>query len=264
MPRYSLTSSPRRIPRGVLLAKTYGGEDPKGYWMSEKLDGIRATWDGKDLRTRNGNVIAAPAWFLKSLPFPPLDGELWVGRGRFAEVSSIVRKRVPVDAEWKKVRYRVFDVPDASAGPFERRHARVSRIRGKIAGAVRQTRVLDRAHMQRELKRVLRSGGEGLMLRKPGSRYVHRRSPTLLKVKAMRDAEARVVGHVPGRGKHAGRLGALLCETRGGRRFKVGTGLTDADRMRPPRIGSRITYGYQEMTAGGVTRFPVFLRKRSS
>ena len=216
MPRYSLTSSPRRIPRGVLLAKNYADEDPSGYWMSEKLDGIRATWDGKDLRTRNGNVIAAPAWFLKSLPFPPLDGELWAGRGRFAEVSSIVRKKVPVDAEWKKVRYHVFDVPDASAGPFERRAARISRIssRGSVARPVRQVRVRGRGHLQAELKRVLRSGGEGLMLRKPGSRYVHRRSPTLLKVKAMRDAEVRVVGHIPGRGKHAGRLGALLCETR--------------------------------------------------
>lgn len=110
------------------------------------------------------------------------------------------------------------------------------------------------------LDRVVAQGGEGLMLRQPQSLYEVGRSTTLLKVKAFLDAEARVVEHLPGEGKHKGRLGALVVEMPGGKRFSVGTGFSDAERASPPPLGSLITYRYQELTDRGVPRFPSFLR----
>jgi DNA ligase-1 len=98
------------------------------------------------------------------------------------------------------------------------------------------------------------------MLRQPQSLYEVGRSTTLLKVKAFLDAEARVVEHLPGEGKHKGRLGALVVEMPGGKRFSVGTGFSDAERASPPPLGSLITYRYQELTDRGVPRFPSFLR----
>lgn len=113
------------------------------------------------------------------------------------------------------------------------------------------------------LAKVESDGGEGIMLRRPGSAYASgRRSGDLLKVKSFSDEEAQVIGHAEGKGKHAGKLGALLCVGSTGERFKIGTGFSDAERADPPKIGSRVTYRFQEKTRGGIPRFPVFMRIR--
>jgi len=129
-------------------------------------------------------------------------------------------------------------------------------------------RVLDHArcdgivHLREELARVEGLGGEGLMLRQPGSKYIAGRSSTLLKVKTFHDTEARVIGHAPGTGKHKGRLGALVCELPSGARFNVGTGFSDAEREAPPKLGAVITFRYQELSEDGVPRFPSFVGER--
>ena len=117
-------------------------------------------------------------------------------------------------------------------------------------------------HLRAELAQIEALGGEGLMLRQPGSLYEAGRSHTLLKVKRFHDAEARVVGHQPGAGRHKGRLGALLVELANGSRFAVGTGLHRRPAREPAAIGSQITFRYQELTDGGVPRFPSFVRMR--
>src|SRR5262249_13635556 len=117
-------------------------------------------------------------------------------------------------------------------------------------------------HLRKELARVEALGGEGLMLRQPGSKYAAGRSTTLLKVKTFHDAEARVLGHEPGAGRHKGRLGALLVEMADGTRFAVGTGFSDAERSNPPPLGSTITFRYQELSEAGVPRFPSFVAVR--
>ena len=89
---------------------------PDGWWMSEKLDGVRAIWDGEHFRSRGGNIFHAPAWFKAGLPALPLDGELFVGRGKFNDAVSIVRS---MTADWSPVRYLVFDVQ--ADGPTEDR-----------------------------------------------------------------------------------------------------------------------------------------------
>ncbi|HWU89865.1 MAG TPA: DNA ligase [Kofleriaceae bacterium] len=249
----------------ILLAHKWEVEhDPTGWWMSEKLDGIRAYWDGEAFVSRLGNRFFAPDWFVEDLPADTLDGELWVGRKMFQKTTSIVRSGA-AGAEWKTVAYVVFDAPNAK-GPFEDRIAHAKKVLKK-AGAP-HARCLDHMkcdgfdHLREELRRVEGLGGEGLMLRRPGSLYEVGRSTSLLKVKTFHDAEARVIGHAPGAGKHKGKLGALICELPGGVTFNVGTGFSDAERGAPPAIGAVITFRYQELSDDGVPRFPSYVGER--
>lgn len=253
-------------PPAMLLAEVYAADvDVTQYWVSEKFDGVRAQWDGHVLRFRGGGLVPAPAWFTENFPNVPLDGELWIGRGRFDTLSGTVRKIEPVDAEWRQVRYLVFELPGA-AGDFS---ARVLQIRTLVTQTgvpwlqvVEQTRVADRATLMKRLDGVVRAGGEGLMLHRADAPYLTGRRDALLKLKPWLDTEATVVGHIPGKGKYQGMTGALLMEMPDGKRFRIGSGLPDSLRRQPPPIGTRITYRYQQLTKKGVPRFPHYLRVR--
>lgn len=249
---------------GILLAHSWDQvTDPTGWWMSEKLDGVRAYWDGQRLYSRLGNPFVAPRWFTEALPPHPLDGELWSGRKRFQRTVSIVRRQ-DASEEWKHIRYLVFDAPGLAL-PFE---DRLESCRSWLKDGADHSQVLEHnpcrglEHLRQELLRVEAEGGEGLMLRRPGSLYEVGRSWTLLKVKSFRDAEAIVIGHQAGEGRHQGRLGALLVELENGTRFAVGTGLSDREREDPPPLGSLITFRYQELSDGGVPRFPSYVGVR--
>lgn len=250
----------------LMLAGVYRRGMPlDDYWVSEKYDGVRAYWDGRLLRTRGGETIVAPAWFTAPLPATPMDGELWAGRGRFELSVSTVRSQTPTEAAWREVRFMVFDLP-AQPGDFTARLA-VLRRSLPITGAtwivpVPQQRATTHEALQALLDKTVKMGGEGLMLHRGASSYRAERTVDLLKVKPFEDAEARVVSYVEGRGRHAGRMGALWVETPEGLRFKLGTGFSDAERNRPPPIGSWVTYRYQGTTAKGLPRFASFLRVR--
>jgi DNA ligase 1 len=250
----------------LLLAQSWTNDiDLSGWWMSEKLDGVRAYWDGKQFLSRQGNLFHAPDWFVEMLPGEPLDGELWLDRKAFQRTVSIVRRQDKSD-HWKELSFLVFDAPTQS-GSFEER---LSYVRDCVTACRckhvqllehQQCRGID--HLRDELTRVESLGGEGLMLRQPGSVYEAGRSTTLLKVKTFHDAEATVIEHLPGAGRHAGRLGALLVQLADGTQFSVGTGFSDASRENPPAVGSTVTFRYQELTDRGVPRFPSFVRVRS-
>ncbi|MBS0447870.1 MAG: DNA ligase [Proteobacteria bacterium] len=237
--------------------------DPTGYLVSEKYDGVRAHWDGAQLRFRSGRAVPAPAWFTQRLPRRPLDGELWLGRSRFDALSAIVRRETPVDAAWRALRYVVFELPEAD-GPFADRARQLREIATEADWpqlvAAEQTRVADRAALQRRLTETVAGGGEGLVLHLASAPYRTGRSDVVLKLKPYLDAEATVVGHHPGKGKYAGQLGALELRDAGGRHFLVGSGLPDALRRRPPPIGSVVTYRYRDLTSTGLPRFASFLR----
>lgn len=250
----------------MLLAETYAaGIDVGQYLVSEKFDGVRAQWDGSTLRFRGGGSVPAPAWFTAGFPAVPLDGELWIARGAFDVLSGTVRRQEPVDAEWRQVRYLVFELPGAPGSFAERAEALRARI--ATAGvpwlqAIEQTRVVSHAELMRRLDAVVRGGGEGLMLHRADAPYLTGRSDVLLKLKPWQDAEAVVVGHVPGKGKYAGMTGALEMEMPDGRRFRLGSGLTDALRRQPPPVGTRITYRYLNLTKNSVPRHPRYMRVR--
>ncbi len=256
---------PERQTPHLLLANVWNPSiDPTGWWMSEKYDGLRGYWDGRKLWTRQGNLIHAPEYFLAELPRDvALDGELWIGHGKFEETISIVRSETP-DDRWKGVRFMVFDAPRAK-GTFEER---MQFLRVTLPETNRFVRVVTQQRCQgvdqllAERDRTVRLGGEGLMLRQPESAYEPGRSPTLLKVKPYDDAEATVIAHEAGKGKYAGKLGALRVRTDDGREFSIGSGLTDADRASPPPVGTVITYRFRGLTAKGLPRFPSYFRVR--
>ena len=251
----------------VLLAHVYKpGINLQEYLVSEKFDGVRAVWNGKDFHTRTGRLIVAPTWFTQNLPKIPLDGELWLSHGKFDALSGAVRKDVPIDAEWRGISYLVFELPNA-AGTFAERAKRIDVIvkQAKIPHlkAVKQSYVKDEVALNKRLKQVVAQGGEGLMLHRADALYVTGRSDVLLKLKPLYDAEATVVAHTPGQGKYKGKLGALLVETPKGIRFKLGTGFSDAQRENPPKIGSMVTYTYRDKTNSGKPKFASFLRVRN-
>ena len=250
----------------LLLARIYHpGLDLQAYWVSEKYDGVRGHWDGQSLRTRGGEPITPPAWFTAGWPDTVLDGELWAGRGQFAKAQSTVRQASAGDAAWRQVRFMVFDVP-AHPGDFDARlpalKATVARIGQPWVVAVAQERVASHAALQTMLQATVRGGGEGLMLHRGASLYRAGRSDDLIKVKTHEDAEARVVAHLPGKGKHAGRLGALRVQMPTGQQFSLGTGLSDAERDAPPAVGRWVTYRFQGTHASGLPRFARFVRVR--
>ncbi len=253
-------------PPAILLAEVYREQvDVTKYLASEKLDGVRAIWDGNTLRFRSGKEINAPRWFVGGLPKRSLDGELWIARGAFERLSGIVRKDVPDDNEWRQVRYMIFELPGAP-GTFRER-AEVMRQIARDAKVpwlreIEQFPVVDRNSLQKRFKEVVKAGGEGLMLHRADALYETGRSDTLLKMKPWEDAEAVVIGHVPGKGKYAGMLGALRLRAADGREFSVGTGFTDAQRLDPPALGSTVTYRYRDLTNSGMPRFSSFLRVR--
>lgn len=250
----------------MLLARDYRPTDhPAGHLVSEKYDGVRAQWDGRALRFRGGGLVAAPAFFIARLPAVPLDGELWLGRGRFDALSGLVRQAQPDDAGWQALRYMVFELP-GGAGSFAQRAAEIERLARATAWpqlvAVPQERIEEPAALMRRLAEVTQAGGEGLMLHRADAPYLTGRSEVLLKLKPEHDAEAQVIGHRPGQGRHAGRLGALQVRTLDGIVFEIGTGFTDAQRDEPPPVGAWVTFRHRGFTTRGVPRFASFLRVR--
>ena len=250
----------------LMLASTWqDGPDVSQYLVSEKLDGVRARWDGRVLWTRAGHRIHAPAWFTDGWPSQPLDGELWLARGQFDATSALIRAAIDDDARWRALHFMAFDLP-ASAEGFEARHARLRVLINGSANPylrlIEQRRLANTETLHRHLRSIVQAGGEGLMLHHQDNRYSPGRSAGLFKLKLYEDAEARVIGHVPGKGKYAGKVGALLVQTEQGARFRIGSGLTDALRDSPPPLGVQVTYRYNGLTAHGLPRFPRFVRVR--
>ncbi|EKO3562003.1 DNA ligase [Vibrio fluvialis] len=235
------------------------------YWQSEKLDGIRAIWNGKQLLTRNGNPIYAPRWFTDPLPDYALEGELWAGRGHFALVQQTVLDHTPSDEAWRKIDFMLFDMPDA-AGDYTKRYYNLIHVvdsaSSKHIKYIEHTPVLSEQELLRYLDALVNENGEGIMLRKVTARYQAGRSNDLLKLKKHQDAEARVVGYKIGNGKYKGLMGSVLVRTDEGTEFYVGTGFSDEQRLNPPEIGSLITYRYNGLTAEGKPRFARFVRVR--
>jgi DNA ligase-1 len=248
------------------LAESWSDDiNPTGWWMSEKLDGIRAYWDGKQFLSRNGTLLLAPDWYIEGLPETPLDGELWLGRKGFQKTQGLVMRMDKPDL-WKNVKYAVYDAP-GHGGEFEARMRYLEDLvvtrKMPYVEKLAQTLCRGTNHLIDNLEEIIGLGGEGLMLREPASKYVNGRSSTLLKVKRMLEAEAIVVDYEPGKGRHKGRVGALISKLSNGKMFNIGTGLSDAQREKPPAVGAIVRFRYQELTEGGVPRFPSYLGIRA-
>jgi len=250
----------------IQLANLYHeGVDVTKYLVSEKLDGVRAYWDGEKLISREGGVYNAPKWFLADFPKTHLEGELWIGRGKFEEVSGIVRKENPEEEGWKRVNLMLFDMPQ-SKEVFEKRYEDMKNLVAKSGSkyllVIEQKEITDHKNLMKQLHEMVKNGGEGLMLHRKDALYQAIRSDDLLKLKTFEDAEAIVIAHIAGKGKYVGVMGALLVENDEKQRFKIGGGFSDEQRKSPPEIGSRITYKFFGKTKNNKPRFASFMRVR--
>ena len=245
----------------LLLLKTYKDQNISGWVMSEKLDGVRAYWNGKSLISRGGKIIHAPKWFTKNYPPFEIDGELWTKRGDFSHISSIVRDKVP-SKEWHQITHNIFEVPNATGGLF----ARLAKVKPYVSNIIKiipQIPVKSKENMQKFLKTVEKKGGEGVVVRDPNALYIAKRTSKALKVKSFYDTECRVLSYVEGKGKLKNKMGALKCQLKNGKVFKLGGGFSNKERQNPPKIGTIVTFKYKEFTKNGMPRFPVFMRVRS-
>jgi len=249
----------------ILLLKTYdGSQDISGWLMSEKLDGMRAIWDGQTLKSRQGNVISAPHWFLQALPPFAIDGELWTQRNDFENITSIVRQQSP-DERWHTISYQIFEVPHQQGGLLDRLailQLYLDAHPSPFVKIIPQTTVRSASHLKKELETIISLGGEGLVVRKPNTPYQTGRSNQALKVKPYQDSECTVIALKQGQGKYLGKLGSLQCQLPSGLSFYIGSGFSDKQRLFPPKIGSKITFKYYGVTKNNVPRFPIFLRIR--
>lgn len=251
------------------LAEDYKDSMNIVHWfMSEKLDGVRAIWDGEDFISRNGLIFNAPDWFKE--PLKPLklnlDGELYIGREMFDKTSGVVRRKDD-QSGWVDIKFQVFDIMPSDDDEsvictdhtFATRYAYLESIKSllpKHVQIVKQYGIKDVASMEAFMKEVDEGGGEGLMLKNPDSKYEHKRTKNLVKVKSFYTEDAVVIGHTKGTGRNSHRCGALMARGDDGTEFKIGSGLDDAMRDNPPPTGSVVTYQYFEKTKAGKPRFP--------
>jgi len=240
--------------------------EENGYWISEKYDGIRAFWDGKQLWTRQGQKIHSPTWFTVGFPATALDGELWIAREHFEHVSAIARTQNPDEELWRQVKYMAFDLPN-SKFEFETRQKELNQLIVEAdiewLRAVKQLHVETPTQLQTIFQQIVHAGGEGIMINKSNTMYSVGRDKNLLKLKPYYDDEAIVLAHFLGQGKYAKVLGAMLVKNRQGKVFKLGSGFSDEERKHPPSVGSIVSYRYSGFTNSGKPRFAIFLRHRA-
>ena len=243
----------------ILLKKYQSDINVSGWLMSEKLDGVRAYWDGKKLISRNGKVFSAPQFFTKEFPDTELDGELWSKRGDFSNISSIVNRKKEHNG-WSKLTYQVFEVPNAK-GDLQIRLSHVKQ--SKYIKVVKQIVVKDKVMLKEFLVGVETKGGEGVVVRDGSLAYYTGRSAKALKVKSYIDDECEVIKHIEGKGKYQNMLGSLVCKMVNDKIIKIGSGFTKLERIKPPKIGTIITFKYYGLTSLGNPRFPIYLRQRN-
>ena len=257
----------------LLRLGEYKGQNVTGWLASEKLDGVRAYWNGENLLSRQGKKLNAPLSFTKNFPKFALDGELYAKELKFEEIQATVMDKLPDEKAWNRLKFHVFDVPEASGGLLTRLEVLAKFLKNEPNQnliIIKQIKMRDNAQFLKFTEDIIVKGGEGAVVREPNAPYERKRSKNALKFKKFTDAECEVVSINKGSGKYANLAGSLTCRALGGKDgepkagtiFKIGSGLSDEQRTNPPKIGSIITYKFQNLTSNGKPRFPIFLRVR--
>lgn len=248
-------------------AKTYNKNISIDNWMmSEKLDGIRAYWDGKQLLSKNGNIIHAPLWFIEDFPKFKLDGELWTKRDDFENIQSIVLDKNPSDY-WKEITYNIFEVPEEK-GVFIKRLEKISnwqkKNNNKYIKIIEQTKCKDDKHLEEYLEKLVNLKAEGLMLKNPFLEYFTGRSSNILKVKKFLDMEAEVIAinYHKNTKDIKNKFKSLVLKLENNIVFNLGNGFSKEQRINHPKIGDIVTFKYYNLTRFGKPKFASFLRVR--
>ena len=230
--------------------------------MSEKLDGIRGYWDGKKLYTKNGNLIHTPKYFTKNFPPFELDGELWTKRDDFENIQNIVLDKAP-SKDWKKITYNIFEVPNTK-GDFLTRLKKAKewfvKHPNEKVNIIKQIKCKDEEELNSFLEKIIDQKGEGVIVKDPTTPYHTGRSPHILKVKKFLDMEGKVIGYNYRDDKKT--IKSLQIELENKIVFNLGTGLSEKERLSPPKIGDMVTFKYYGFTKKGKPKFAGFLRIR--
>jgi DNA ligase-1 len=246
----------------VQKPKVYKEQNITGWYMSEKLDGIRGYWDGKKLYSKNGNEIITPKNFTKNFPPFKLDGELWSKRDDFEFIQSTVLDKTPSNS-WDKITYNIFEVPNAK-GDFKSRLEKAKRwftkYPNKNVNIIKQIKCKDEQHLLKYLDKIVALKGEGVIVKDASKLYHTGRSPYILKVKKAYDMEGIVVEY--NYKKNSKIIKSLQIKLDNGIVFNLGGGLSDKQRLYPPKIGDMITFKYYGFTKNGKPKFASFLRVR--
>lgn len=262
----------------LLRLSEFKDQNVSGWLASEKLDGVRAYWDGENLLSRQGKKLNAPLSFTKNFPKFALDGELYAKELKFEEIQASVMDKLPDEKAWSRLKFHIFDVPEASGGLLTRLEILAKFLKNEPNQnliIIKQIKMRDNAQFLKFAEEIIAKGGEGAVVREPNAPYERKRSKNALKFKKFKDAECEVIAVNKGSGKYANFAGSLTCKALGskgdkekagepkeGTIFKIGSGLSDKNRQDPPKIGSIITYKFQNLTTNGKPRFPIFLRVR--
>lgn len=260
----------------VTLASDWTPEvNPTGYWMSEKMDGVLALWNGEKLLTRSGLTIKAPDWFTSSLPGDALLGELFAGRKGFNHILSVIRRGTPRDFDWASVMFKVFDAPGVNGIFEERLYFCCQTIlsiqdiwrgnenkpkfvsRESLVHVADQVQCKSKEHFDEFHTSLVAAGAEGSMLRKPRSQYSVGRSGNLLRRKDWFQEEAEVIGHNFNVDKS---FRSLKCQLLSDKSiiFDVGSGLTKEQVDKPIPRRSVITVKYKQKLENAL-REPSFI-----
>jgi DNA ligase-1 len=242
-------------------AKTFNSTHHIQNWlMSEKLDGIRAYWDGKEFKTRQGNRINAPQWFTKNFPPFELDGELWTKRMDFENIQSTVLGEYKKE-KWEKLTYNIFEVPHAQ-GDFIQRLKKAQQWflenKNTYVRIIPQKICKNNHDVEAYLKEITENNGEGIMLKNPDVLYESGISNALLKVKKFDDMEGEVIDIFYTNNQ----LKSLQIKLSNGIVFNLGNGFTQEERNNPPSIGSIVTFKYYDFTKNGKPKFASFMHVR--
>lgn len=239
--------------------KVYNEENVTGWYMSEKLDGIRAYWNGKELLTRKGKKIFAPKWFIKDFPNFQLDGELWTKRDDFEKIQNIVMDKNPSD-DWKLITYNIFETPNSEGDFLERLKKAEKWIEKKSLSHVKiikQIKIKDENHLNKFLEKIITLKGEGVIVKDSSQPYHTGRSSHVLKVKKAQDMEGVVIDI--NLNEKTKLLKSLVIKLENGVIFNLGNGFSKKQREIYPKIGDIITFKYYGFTKYKKPKFASFL-----
>lgn len=232
------------------------------WYMSEKLDGIRAYWNGKELLTKNGNKIYAPLWFTKNFPPFKLDGELWTKREDFENIQNIVLDKNPT-MEWEKISYNIFEVPEGK-GKFDERlkiiKTWLEKEPNQYIKIIPQIICKNKEHLNSYLMDLLSKKAEGIILKNPNKEYFIGRNENILKVKKFFDMEGLVININYNKNNQ---FKSLVVKIDNGIIFNLGGGFSKKEKENPPKIGDIVSFKYYNFTKYGKPKFASFLRIRN-
>lgn len=247
-------------PPSLFLLKTYKNDiNVTGWVMSEKLDGVRAFWNGERLISRSGKIFNVPKSFTKGFPSFELDGELWSSRGEFEHIVSIVNTKNS-NKRWHKLTYNVFEVPNQD-GTLLQRLEKVKPFISSRLKLIEQIKINSKKELKTYFDEVIKLGGEGVVVRNPNLNYYTGRTKQALKYKLFKDAECKVVSILKGTKKYKNMMGSIECEFKG-KIIKIGSGFSDSQRKKSLEIGTIVTFKYYGLTRLGNPKYPVYLRNR--